>query len=146
MACRLFQRLFIIIIGLVNAGSLLVLCRAGEFSFLKGEIPDENPVVRLIGNHLRDDILRALQRVRGALHALFLTHISGGLLFQWTVCLLRQNELRQSFQSLLLRHAGTGSSLGTVRPVEVVHHHQGLSREDFFLQLFRQLSLLFYTG
>ena len=88
MSRRLFYRLLIIVIHLVNALSLLVSCRTGKLSLLHSEISDKNTVVRLVGNHLRNDVLCPLQGRRRVCHFLFFADILLSLRKDRLLCLL----------------------------------------------------------
>ena len=88
MSRRLFHRLLIVVIHLVNALGLFVSGSAGKFSFLHGQIPDKNAVIRLVGNHLRNDIFCSLQSRRRVGNLFFLADISGRLFENRRLCIL----------------------------------------------------------
>ena len=146
MPRNLLHGFFEIVVHLIYALRFLVFGRAGDHTLFHGGLPDVNPVIRIVGNTLRNDILRALQRLLRGGHLLILLriaacHICGGGLQQRRLGVLGQDIVRQRLQPLRLRHAGAGLSLGTVRPVQIFHHYQRLGRQYLLLQLFRQFTL-----
>ena len=146
VSCRLFHRFFVIIIHLVYALGFSVLCRTCDFPFFHGNCPDIHAVVRLVGNAFRNNILCALYGFLHRLYFFFLIDIFRRLFLQRGNGFLRQNPLRQPFQSFFLRHAGPCFPFGTVRAVQIFHNHQRLRRKNFFLQLLCQLTLLLYAA
>ncbi len=149
MAGNLFHRFLVLIVHLVHALCLLILGNACQLTFLCRDIPDIDTIIRLIRDHLGDDILSALNGISHGSHRpgsiLILVHIFGRFLLDRRRRLLRQNELRQSIQPLLFGHAGSGLTLRTVRPVKILHHHHGFRRHDLRLQLLGQFPLFLYA-
>ncbi len=76
--------------------------------------------VRVVGDELRDDVRRALQRVLHGLDALLGVDIRGSGLFQSRFFDLALPEVhRQRLEAFLLRHHGAGAALLLVRAVQV---------------------------
>ena len=121
MSCHLFNRLFILIIHLINALSLLILCRAYQFAFFHGNSADIDTVIRFIRYHFSNNILRPLQRFRRCFYGFCSVFIFTDILLSFILngfrSLLRQNELCQTVQPFLLRHARPRLFLRTVRTI-----------------------------
>ena len=149
MAGNLFHRFFVLIVHLVHALSLLILGNACQLTFLCRDITDIDTIIRLVRDHLGDDILSALNGIFHGSHRLggifILVDVFGRFLLNGSRRLLRQNKLRQAVQSFLLSHAGPGLTLRTVRPVKIFHYHHGFRCNDLRLQFLGQLALFLYT-
>ena len=133
MTCDLLHRLFKIVIHLVDALSLLILRRTGHNAFLYGDIADVKTMIRIVGDHLGNNILCSLQCFLRSLYFFFFGYILCCLVKHRFCCLLAQNIFCQRFQTLLLCNTGTGLSLGTIGAVQILYHYQRLSCQNLLL-------------
>ena len=100
-------------------------------------------MIRIIGDHLGNNILCSLQCFLRSLYFFFFGNILGRLVKHRFCCLLAQNVFCQRFQPLLLCNTGTGLSLGSIGSVQILYHYQRLSCQNLLLQLVSKLSLFF---
>ena len=147
MPRELLHGLAEVIIHLINALLLFILRRAGHNTLFHGRITHVEAMLRLVGDGLGNDVLRALKSLLRVLHLLLLRHVAARyvllrLLGQGRGGILRQNIFSKAIQALLLCHACPGLSLRAIWSVQVVHQDHGLRRLDLLFQLRRQLSLL----
>ena len=99
--------------------------------------------VRIVGDELRDDVRRALQRIVHRLDTLLGVDIRGRRLFECALFDLALPEVhRQRLQALLLRHHGAGAALLLVRAVQVFELGQHGGGVDLCLQFVREFALL----
>ena len=133
MTCNLLHRLFKIVIHLVDALSLLILRRTGHTAFLYGDIADVKTMIRIVGDHLGNNILCSLQCFLRSLYFFFFGNILGRLVKHRFRRLLAQNVFCQRFQTLLLCNAGTGLSLRTIGAVQILYHYQCLGCQNLLL-------------
>ena len=133
MTCDLLHSLFEIVIHLVDTLSLLILRRTGHNAFLYGDIADVKTMIRIVGDHLGNNILCSLQCFLRSLYFFFFGNILGRLVKHRFCCLLAQNVFCQRFQPLLLGNTGTGLSLGSIGSVQILYHYQRLSCQNLLL-------------
>ena len=145
MSCHLLEWLLILIVHFVYALCLVILGSAGKFSFFHGNLTDIDTVICLIRNHFRNNILRALNGFCHTGYAFFFVNIFLCLFLQRLTCLLCQNKLCQTIQSLFLGNTCPGLPFRTVRAVQILYHHHSLCCHDSGFQLFCKLPLFLYT-
>ena len=143
---QLRYRLLELVIHLINGFRLRVFRRGSYFSFFHRRFPDPGPVIRIVRDHFRDNIHGAGNRVRRALYALLLRNVLRRRLLQRLFRILQQDVCGQRLQPFLFGDGRPGPTLRAVRPVEVLHRHQRLRRQDLRFQFFRQFALLVDAG
>ena len=119
---------------------------AGGHAF-QPTLPHQQPPQRLadgrvVGDDLRDDVVRPLQCVRYRLHALLRVDVvRGGLRRVGAVRPLRQQPLRQRRKPFLPGRRGPGAALLLVGPVQILHLRQRGGALNGGGQLLRELAL-----
>ena len=119
---------------------------AGGHAF-QPSLPHQQPPQRLadgrvVGDDLRDDVVRPLQCVRYRLHALLRVDVvRGGLRRVGAVRPLRQQPLRQRRKPFLPRRRGPGAPLLLIGPVQILHLRQRGGVLNGGGQLLRELAL-----
>ena len=110
---------------------------------VEGESAELLAVLGVVGHILRDDVHGTLEGLRGGIDFLFgvneafRLHLDGGVVG----LLLRQNDLRQRFQSPLTGNRCAGLSLGTEGTVDIVHLGDGHGAVDGGHDLVGELAL-----
>ena len=141
MPCNFAYRLFKIIVHLVDALHFCILCSADKLSFLKGRLTDICPVLRLIGDHLCDNVHRPLQGFFDIVNAFLLAHIGCCLLRQRLGGLLCKKNRSKPVKPFFLGNARARLSLRSVGQIQILHCHHGLGCKNFLLELVSEFSL-----
>ena len=142
MTCHPVYRLREMIIHLVDGVLLLVPGLGGEHPAFYGHLAQPLPIIRVIRDHLCQNIPGSLQSFLGRGHPFLLRNIGGSLLQQGASSLLEQKDVGQGLQPLLLGDGSPGAPLRLVGTVNVLHRHQGGGRRNSLYELLCQLSLL----
>ena len=99
--------------------------------------------VRIVGDHLGNDVGRAGERILDGVYALFLVDVPKGKLFRFRqVAPLREKLKRKRLKPFLLCHCRPRAALLLIRAVEVLKHGERFSGVYRVCQLLRQLPLL----
>ena len=140
------HRLLELIIHLIYRRFLRFLRRGNQSSLIHRQFPDMDSVIRLVGNIFCQDILRSCESVLCRLHAFLLRQEGFRLLKGRFLRRLQHQNVRQRFQTLLLRHSRPGAPLRPVGAVKILHHHQSPGFQDLRFQFRRKFALFFYTS
>ena len=135
MTCQLLDRLLKLIIHFINRLSLRILCHRTDCSFLCGQIPDADTVIRLIGNPFCQNILCSCNSLLHGSHFLLFGKKSLCFFFQWFFGHLKADNICQGLQSLFFGNGCPCTAFWPVRTVQILYHHQSLCFKDLFLQL-----------
>ena len=140
MSSRFFQRLLIIVIHFVDRR--LVLGFSGkEGAILHRCFAEGLPQVGIIGDLLRQNILRPLQGIGNGFHAFFPIHKGRRIILQGTDQFLPPDHVRQRLQSFFLGDGGTGAAFGAEGTINIVDFCLGFRCIQFRRQLFCQVAL-----
>ena len=146
MSRNFAHRLLELIIHLIYRRFLRFLRRRNQSSLIHRQFPDMDSVIRLVGNIFCQDILRSRESVLCRLHVFLLRQEGFRLLKGRFLRRLQHQDVRQRFQTLLLRHSRPGAPLRPVGTVKILHHHQSPGVQDLRFQFRRKFSLFFYTS
>ena len=95
--CQTVHRFFKVIIHLIHRFRFLVLRRRDNTSLLRRDLPDPDPVIRLIGNTFGNDVFRPCNRLFYSIDALLRIYVLCRDLLDRLLRLLQRYDCRQRF-------------------------------------------------
>ena len=145
MSCQFGNRFLKIIIHFVYRFLIFFLGTGYDRTGFYSQVTDTDAVVCFIGNRLCQNVRCTCNRFFYIFYFFFLRYIAFRFLFDGLICHLKQDQIGQRFQPFLFGDRCSGSSLRTIRAVQIFYHYQSLCFQNRFFQFFRQFSLFFDT-